>query len=111
MLVTCLVADHEVKLGKFWQESPQPKFLRPYACLAQSLGFAESHDPLLSESRLLLHTAELCIGGDFDFESTPELVHSVEFRPLLWQPNDSTKNFTHRSRLEPGHASPDASDF
>ncbi len=77
-----------MKLPKFWQESAQPKILGADARFTQSLRVGKRKEPSLSEICVLFECPILNIGRDLRFELLPELIHAVEFRPLLGQPNE-----------------------
>src|SRR3954447_22558527 len=76
-----------MKWGKLLHKTLEPKVLRENAGFAESFCLAEGVNPLLSKVGVFFHGAILHIGRDIRFESFPELVHAVEFGPLLGQPN------------------------
>src|SRR4051794_28920870 len=66
---------------------PQPEVLRQDARLSQRLPVTEAEDPSLRVIGMLIHGRPLPICRDLALHGPPQVVHRVELRALLRQPD------------------------
>src|SRR6185436_2464848 len=79
--------EHLSRWPKVSYQVPKPEVLRGHSGLAARLLRVQSQHPVRGIAGQSIDRGSLPIGGDKSLQFAPELVHRVQFRSLLGQPD------------------------